>query len=234
MQVTHARHWKKFPSSVGTFVSKDVQHAYPILDKRKDIRKVLDVACGNGMGVTMPLLRRGLRVTCTDHLQAALSAVQLNAAREGYSVHTKKADMYGKLPFARSSFDATFCFQAIYHGRIEQIMHTFSEIARVTKKNGYFFATLLPFEAIRMDGKRPYIPVLLENGKTIKSYHKVDETEPHLHYYLTKDFEYMEPHYYFSKDELRAVLSQYFSDVTIKKAVRPRDKFFFWFVACKV
>ena len=234
--LTHARAWKKNPSKKGYFVSEFVHHTFPILDKNKKIKKVLDVACGNGVGVTLPLLRRGLDVCCFDHTLSAINAVKKNAKKESFKVHTKKADMFKKFPYKSKSFDATFFFQAIYHGKLDQIIFSLSEVKRVTKKNGYFFGTFMRYDMIHFDKKKKkyYINVQLPNKK-IRNWHKQDKRDPNLFYYLSKDFEYMQPHYYFKKEELKSVLSRYFSDIKIKKVHWSADNFAeFWFISAKI
>jgi SAM-dependent methyltransferase len=235
-KITHQKMWSKYPNKPNVFVSEFIHHSYPYLNKRKDIKKVLDVACGNGLGVTLPLLRKGYNVTCFDHLNEAVEAVKMNAKDEEFKIDARKNNMYNKFPYKPDSFDAVFCFQAIYHGKLEQIMITLSEIKKTLKKEGLFFGTFLCHEAIKYDEeqKKFYIDVNLPNNKMIKNYHKQDENQPHLFYYLSKDFEYKKPHYYTSKDELKILLKQYFSEVKIKKVSRKKDKnAMFYFVACK-
>ncbi|HOI18466.1 MAG TPA: class I SAM-dependent methyltransferase [Candidatus Woesearchaeota archaeon] len=227
-KVTHARHWKKNASKKGVFVSNFSHHAFPILEKNNNIKKVLDVACGNGLGVSLPLLRKGFIVHAFDHTSAAINATKKNANKEGYKIFTKRSSMYNPFPYNNNAFDSTFCFQAIYHGRLENIMFTLSEIKRVTKKGGYFFGTFLTYNMIKNDKSRFYIEVRLPEGKIIKNYHKQDRSEPHLFYYLSKDFEYMQPHYYFTKEELKIILGQFFENVKVK-LVKRDDYSIFWF-----
>jgi len=232
-KVTHASEWKTNSSKKGVFVSDFVHNTYSILQKYKNIKKVLDVACGNGLGVSLPLLRKGYKVFAFDHLKSAINALEKNAKKEGFSVETKKASMYKEFPYKDNSFDSTFCFQALYHGRLETIMYALSEIKRVTKKGGYFFGTFLTYDMIKKKKNKFYIDVKLPNGKLIKNYHKQDKSEPHLFYYLSKDFEYMVPHYYFSKEELKIILEQYFENVKIK-LVKKNDYATFWFASGQV
>jgi ubiquinone/menaquinone biosynthesis C-methylase UbiE len=231
--ITHARHWEKNASKKGVFVSDFFHHALPVLKRHDNIKKVLDVACGNGLGVSLPLLRNGYNVHSFDHTKAAINAAIKNATKEGFTINTKKASMYKEFPYKDNTFDSTFCFQAIYHGRLENIMFTLSEIKRVTKKQGYFFGTFLTYDAIKKEKDKFYIDVTLPDGKMIKNYHKQDKSEPHLFYYLSKDFEYMQPHYYFTKQELKVILSQFFEDVKIK-LVKRNDSAIFYFIYGKV
>ena len=227
-KITHARHWKKNVSKKGVFVSNFLHYAFPILQKNKKIKKILDVACGNGLGVSLPLLKKGFIVHAFDHTSAAINALKKNANNEGYKIYTKKSSMYKPFPYNKNNFDSTFCFQAIYHGRLENIMFTLSEIKRVTKKSGYFFGTFLSYDMIKKEKNKFYIDVKLPEGKIVKNYVKQDQSEPHLFYYLSKNFEYMQPHYFFSKEELKIILEQFFENVKIR-LVKRDDCSIFWF-----
>lgn len=247
MKRTHDTMWKNNPSQKSVFVSNLVEHSFPALDKDMSVKKVLDVACGNGLGVSLPLLRRGLKVHSFDHLNSALKSVRENAEAEGFLVRTKRASMYKTFPYEAGEFDATFCFAAIYHGRLEQIMYALSEIKRVTRRGGYFFGNFLAITEIKYDAKKKMHYEIIRPvkncgekpvtgkpaaGKPFKAYRIIDKSEPHLFYFASKDFEYMVPHYYFSEEELNVILKQYFSQVKItclKKGLTGQ-----YFVHCRV
>lgn len=235
MTMTHSKAWKLRPSTEEIFVSKYVHHTFPILKMNPKICKVLDVACGNGMGVTLPLLRRGYEVASFDHTDSGVKAVKQNTKAEGLKVKVKKADMYRRFLYNDNSFDATFCFQAIYHGRLEQIMAALSEISRVTKKAGWFFATFLSYDEVGFDKskRKHYIKVKPKDREVLRSYLRQDKAEPHLFYFLSKDWEYNVPHYFMAKDELKVILSMYFEEVRIK-AVSDNKYSLFWLVSCRV
>ena len=146
--------------------------------------------------------------------------------------------MYKKFPYEDEEFDSTFCFQALYHGKLEQIMSALSEIKRVTKKGGLVFLTILKLnDDLIFDEKEKkyFFKAYTKNKPMVKIYVKSDKEQPHLHYYLSKDFKYMQPHYFFTEDELKSVLSKFFTDVKLKVVFRendPTNKF--WFVSAKV
>lgn len=113
-------------------------------------------------------------------------------------------------------------------------MNVFSEIRRVTKPGGWFFATLLNYGQVKYSKKRKrYYQEVKVNNKVIKSWMKQDKTQPHLFYFLSKNWEYMVPHYFMARDELKAILNQFFTDVKIK-TVRKYDKDLFWYVQGRV
>ncbi|MBN1377036.1 hypothetical protein JW949_01740 [Candidatus Woesearchaeota archaeon] len=83
--------------------------------------------------------------------------------------------------------------------------------------------------------KQFYEKVQLPDEKVISCPRKKDKSQPHLYYYLTKDFEYMVPHYFFDRKELETVLSQFFRDIKINTVVKKSNKFGkFFFVEAKV
>lgn len=218
---THDSMWKANPKRTDKFISSYIHLSYPVLEKYQ-IKKVLDAACGNGLGVTLPLLRKGFEVECFDHVESALDAVKENAKEEGFKVRAKKANLYKRWPYSDNRFDAVSCFQAIHHGRLQDIMTAFSEIKRVTKPEGWFLGTVVNHGLIKHN-KRGYY---LDGG-----WLKQDKSQPHLFYSLSKE-EYMIPHYFFTRDELKAIMKQYFTDVRIKN-VRKYGKDIFWYVEGK-
>jgi ubiquinone/menaquinone biosynthesis C-methylase UbiE len=236
--ITHASIWKSSPKEKSKFVSDYTYtgSSIDLIKKNHKIKNVLDVACGNGLGVTLPLLRAGFKVWCFDHVQAALNALKQNVRAEGFAVKAKKSDMYKKFHYKDKSFDASFCIQAIYHGNLKQIKNTLSEMKRVTKKGGYVFVNFLPFDVMTYDKRRKmyYSLVLLKGKVTGKNYYRQDKSDPYL-FYPIGNFEHNVPHYFFDKTKLIVLLSSLFKDVKIKKVERHSGrKWFFWFVTCRV
>jgi len=234
MKFTHTNVWKQSPKEKTNFVSNFVHHTYSSLKKAK-VKKILDVACGNGFGVTMPLAKLGYEVHSIDKSQSGVKACTQNLMDEDLPAHVKKADMYKKLPYKSASFDALYCFQAIYHGKIEQIMITLSESARVLKNGGLFYATLIKYEDIHYDKKRKnHFFWVNYKGKTTKSWMKQDSNQPHLFYFLSKNWEYMVPHYFFSNDEIKCIFGQYFNNTRIRSIKYMDQPTRFWLVSASL
>ncbi|PIN87230.1 hypothetical protein COV19_00720 [Candidatus Woesearchaeota archaeon CG10_big_fil_rev_8_21_14_0_10_44_13] len=232
MRITHADVWRTRPSEKNSFVSNEVHLSFPFLRKKR-IKKVLDIACGNGLGVSLPLLREGYDVYSFDKWKASIKALEKNARKEGFNTRGRVSDMYKRFPYKPSFFDASFCFQAIYHGSLLQIESAFREIQRVTKKGGYFFGTFIPYY-IKRDKGRYFFNYTKNNGKIGRIYVKLDKDDPFLCYNLAKNCEYMVPHYYFTKDKLRSTLRKYFRDISIKTVPRKDRCISIWFVRCRI
>ncbi|MFP4402803.1 MAG: class I SAM-dependent methyltransferase [Candidatus Woesearchaeota archaeon] len=182
----------------------------------------------------MPLIKLGFNASSFDFTNEAIKATKENLKKNSLKASIKKANMYNKFPYNNKYFDFIICFQAIFHGRLEQIMLTLSEIKRILKKDGMFFATFLRYEDIYFDkNKKLHYFWVYSGGKKFKSWLKQDKSQPHLFYYLSKDFEYMVPHYYFSKNELKIILSQFFRDVKIK-LVKKSDLSYFYLAYGKI
>ncbi len=215
-KVTFGLVWRDSPKEKKTMVSNYIHYSLSIL-KRSKANKILDAACGNGIGVTVPLAKLGYEVYSFDKHQSAINACSKNLKEIGATPRLQRADFYKRFPYKDSSFDAVYCFQAIYHGKIEQIMSALSEMRRVLKEGGYFFCTFMRFEDLYYDkSKNSYYFFVESNKKKIKVWTKKDEKQPHLTYYTDKSWEYGVPHYYASKEEIRCIMSQYFRDVKIK------------------
>jgi SAM-dependent methyltransferase len=232
MRITHASVWKRKPREKNSFNSDEVRLAFPVLNARK-ITRVLDVACGNGLGVSLPLLREGYNVYAFDKWKAAIAAARKNARAEHFTINAKTGDMYKRFTYTPAFFDASFCFQAIYHGTLPQIQSTLKEIKRVTKRGGYFFGTFLPYY-IKEDKGRWYFNYTRKNGTIGRIYVRPDPHDKHLCYNLAKNCEYMVPHYHFRKPDLQRLLSTHFREVSIRRITRPDKCITVWFVQCKV
>ncbi|MFW6014412.1 MAG: class I SAM-dependent methyltransferase [Candidatus Nanoarchaeia archaeon] len=230
-KVTFQSLWKNRPKEKNVMVSDYLKQCLPYM-KISSNKRVLDVACGNGLGITVPLSKLGLNVSAFDFTKEGVDACRQNLKDEGLKANIKKADMYRQFPYNRAVFDYVFCFQAIFHGRCEQIMTALSEIKNVLNKNGRFFGTFLSRKELLFDKRRKlYYFWVYDKNKNFKSWLKQDKIQPHLFYFLSKDWEYMVPHYFHSRGELRALLEQYFSEVKIRTIHKRNSKG--WFVICK-
>lgn len=94
--------------------------------------QVLDVACGTG-NVSLPLARRGARVTGVDIAPNLLEQARARAEAEGLPIRFEEGDAE-QLPFPDGTFDAVVTmFGAMFAPQPEQVV---AECARVLKPGG--------------------------------------------------------------------------------------------------
>jgi ubiquinone/menaquinone biosynthesis C-methylase UbiE len=110
--------------------------------KASNYQKILDLSCGTGKH-SIYLARKGFKVYATDISPTGLKIAREKAASLGlHNIRFKRHDMRS-IPFPDSFFDAVICTWAIYHGTLEQIRQTISEIHRALKPDGTVITDLL-------------------------------------------------------------------------------------------
>lgn len=103
--------------------------------KKENYKKILDLACGTGRH-SIFLAKEGFSVYATDISTTGINIAKKKAKSPGLNnIHFKQHDMR-KIPFSDSFFDAVVCTWSIYHGTLNEIRKTVSEIYRVLKPNG--------------------------------------------------------------------------------------------------
>jgi SAM-dependent methyltransferase len=101
--------------------------------------KILGLAAGGGQ--QMPVFSAlGAECTVLDYSQKQIDSEIAVAKREGYTIHTVRADMTKKLPFDNNTFD--FIFHPVSNCYIENVMPVWQECYRVLKKGGILMAGL--------------------------------------------------------------------------------------------
>jgi len=110
--------------------------------KKANYEKILDLGCGTGRH-TIFLAKEGFSVYATDISATGIDITKKKAQSLGLNnIHFKQHDMRS-IPFADSFFDAVVCIWTIYHGTLNEIRKTVSEIYRVLKSNGMVFTDFL-------------------------------------------------------------------------------------------
>jgi ubiquinone/menaquinone biosynthesis C-methylase UbiE len=105
------------------------------LFETRNYKKILDVGCGTGKH-SIYLAKKGFSVYATDISPTGIDIARRKARSLGLTnIHFKQHDMV-TIPFVDGFFDAVVCTWAIYHGTLEQIQKTVSEIYRVLKPDG--------------------------------------------------------------------------------------------------
>jgi len=97
--------------------------------------KALEIGCGTGRW-TLPLLRRGYKVTATDISLKSLDKVREQAKKEKFLKNlTLKKTNFENVDY-KSKFDLAFCFGVIHHLDPTKKEVIVNNIIRTLKKNG--------------------------------------------------------------------------------------------------
>jgi SAM-dependent methyltransferase len=110
------------------------------LFKEKGIKRILDLGSGSGRHVVY-FAKNGFETYGID-----IAEEGINLTKEWLKENKLKADLkigniYDRLPYENSFFDAIISTQALHHGTIEKIRNAIKEIERVLSPNGYVFIT---------------------------------------------------------------------------------------------
>ena len=102
-------------------------------------KKILGLACGGGQ--QMPILS-GCGAICTvmDYSPRQLQTEREVAEREGYEIHTVRADMTKPFPFADNAFD--LIVHPVSNCYVREVDPIFRECFRVLKKGGILLCGL--------------------------------------------------------------------------------------------
>jgi len=111
------------------------------LFKRNGVKKVLDLGCGSGRH-TVYLAKHGFDVYGIDVAPRGIKITNNWLKKEYLGAKLKCGDIYKKLPYPDSFFDALISTQTLNHNRIENIRKLIKEIERVLKLKGFIFITV--------------------------------------------------------------------------------------------
>jgi SAM-dependent methyltransferase len=175
-------------------------------------RRVLDLGCGIGRH-TVALARMGFAVTAADVAPSGLVTCAAWLAREGLSATLTCHDM-GMIPVPGSFFDGLIAYNVIYHATVAGMRGILSEIRRVLRPNGYFYATIISREDSKVAGYQADI----EAGKCL-------EIEPFTFVYPrdAPDDKYL-PHHYSDEAEVHIFLTGFDLDDLFLKRVEYTDE----------
>jgi len=155
--------------------------------RRSHVRRVLDLGCGDGRHLLF-LGRLGYEMYGVDFAPTALNHAKERLDQEGLHAELKCGDM-SELPWPAHYFDAIISIRVLHHHRIVSVRKTFDEVHRVLHPGGYVLATVV---------KEPP-PTDWKEGHFAK-------TGPQT-YVPLKGHEKGIPHHFFTKRELKELLS---------------------------
>lgn len=150
--------------------------------------RVYDLGCGAGRH-TVYMAARGYAVYASDVEQSALDLTSAYLQRLGLTAELVRADM-NAMPYPDAFFDVVLAIQVIYHNTRAGIETCLDEIRRVLKPGGRAF--------------------LVTSSEQSPHYGQGVQTDEHT-FVRTEGHEAGIPHYYFTADNLRAMLGQRFT-----------------------
>lgn len=103
-------------------------------------KKMLEVGCGTAF-VSLYFAKRGYHATCLDINKSILEVASRNFAQQGVKGEFIVGDAE-KFPFAKNQFDIVMSFGLLEH--FEDPKRAISEMIRVLKPGGLFFADIVP------------------------------------------------------------------------------------------
>lgn len=161
--------------------------------KEKNYEKILDLGCGTGRH-SIFLASKGFTVYASDISPTGIAIAEEKAKSLNISnIHFQQHDMRS-IPYPDSYFDAILCIWTIYHGTLDEIIKTVSEIYRVLRLNGMVLTDFLSVDDSTYG-----------TGKEIERNTFVGD----------KKTEEDVPHHYFTREELTQLFSE-FRQLTIR------------------
>lgn len=148
------------------------------------VSKILDLGCGTGRH-TIYFAEKGFDVYGFDFSSNAIQRSKERLKDRNLSAHLIVWDMSKKFPYKNEFFDAVIAIRVIHHAPMRVIKHVISEVNRITKKEGYFYAQVptlernLKYERLGEKGKliEPGTRVPLEGPEKGIPHHGFTEQE---------------------------------------------------------
>jgi len=152
--------------------------------KEEGLKRVLDLGFGLGRHSIL-LAREGFHVYGIESSPVGLEHALQWADREAVAVNVSLGDM-SCLPYGGDSFDLVLAWNVIYHGTVDYIRSTITEIERCLRPGGYLVCSL-----ISTKNDQCGLGEEIEEGT----------------YVVPGHYEKSHPHHYFDRDEVEAFLS---------------------------
>ncbi len=179
--------WSVVTDSSWNVPSGDVYY-YMDRWKKKNLNNFLDLGCGLGRHSIL-FAENGFDTYSIDLSQYGVEVLGNKASELGLNIKATVGDIHN-LPFDSNMFDCLLAYHAISHTDTKGIKIIISEINRVLKTNGEFFATLCS-----------------KNGSafTDKPYPRIDENT----IIRTEEPELNVPHFYTDLDGVRNLFKDF-------------------------
>jgi len=113
--------------------------------RKSGVSRILDLGCGTGRH-TIYFAEEGFIVYGFDFSSYAIQRLTERLKRRNVSAHLMIWDMSKKFPYENEFFDAVIAIRVIHHAPLRVIKHVVSEVSRITRKGGYFYAKVPTLE----------------------------------------------------------------------------------------
>ena len=148
MTMANGNNWNKvYKAGVKNYAYYDFSKPHPDLNrftrilKKSNKQQVLDLGCGAGRNL-IPLVKSGFTVQGIDNAGEGLKIIKKALGKRTSQVKLAQRDIYKKLPFAPSSFDAIIAIQVLQHASEKKIIECIGELSRILKDEGLIFITV--------------------------------------------------------------------------------------------
>ena len=155
MKVNKAWDWNK---NTDNYWNEPSEESYYLFSrwKEKGFKAFLDLGCGLGRH-SLQAVKSGFTVSAFDFSEEAVGRLKKQADQQGLPMDIRYGDMI-ELPYGDDSFDCLLAYHVISHTDTAGIRRTVSEMTRVLRTGGEFFATLCSKSAWGLrDGDYPKV-----------------------------------------------------------------------------
>lgn len=182
--------WEKLYKEKGeiyTDITPQVKK-YAGVFKTRGYKKILDLGCGTGRH-SIFLAKKGFNVYASDISKTGVAITRKKAKALGLNIKFKVFDMK-KIPYPANYFDGVICIFVLGHGLLEDNKKAIDEIYRVLKPRGMVITEFMSVKD-KTYGK----------GKKIEENTFLGSMEEDKHMM----------HHYFTRDEIKMLLSKFTS-----------------------
>ncbi len=133
-------------------VHPDLKKIIKIFKGRK-VKRILDLGCGAGRNLVF-LAKNNFEVFGIDFSKTGLKIAKEWLKEVGERAKLKLGNIYEKLPYPNSFFDAIVSIRVIHHQKLAKIRKLIKEVKRILRPRGLIFFTVLGREKIPSEMKK--------------------------------------------------------------------------------